>query len=252
MPPTQRRSGPFPDGPIEQEGVKAGEAAAAAMLDDRQGDGFLAPFAPWSAPTLATGGATGFEPATFGVIGRRARGRTHPRDPLSTERGSRSRPLGQRNRPLSREFPNRIVSPVGCGRVGRRRETSRCVVRTRNVSVLCPRVLYADNTKCRFTGTLYKPSGGLEPSTPSLPWNASGNRSQPTATVFGCLSRFRRIHICHRLPPVATAGLHKGSILRCLIGLLAVSRRRASSARWPNQKTKNDSSDPRRAPTVDP
>jgi hypothetical protein len=69
--------------------------------------------------------------------------------------------------------------------------------------------------KCRFAGTLSKPSDGLEPSTPSLPWNASGNRSQPTATVFGCLSGFRRRHVCDRLPPVATAGLHKGSIVRC-------------------------------------
>jgi hypothetical protein len=52
---------------------------------------------------------------------------------------------------------------------------------------------------------------------PLLTMNASGNRSQPTATAFGCLSRFRRIHICHRLPPVATAGLHKGSILCCRV-----------------------------------
>src|SRR5829696_6811920 len=28
-----------------------------------------------------------------------------------------------------------------------------------------------------------EPSDGLEPSTPSLPWNVSGNLSQPTATV---------------------------------------------------------------------
>jgi hypothetical protein len=61
-----------------------------------------------------------------------------------------------------------------------------------------------------------EPSDGLEPSTPSLPWNASGNRSQPTATVFAFLSRFRGRSICHRLPPVATAGLHKCSIVRCL------------------------------------
>jgi hypothetical protein len=46
--------------------------------------------------------------------------------------------------------------------------------------------------------------------------NDSGNRSQPTATVFASLSRFRGRRICHRLPRVATAGLHKGSILSCL------------------------------------
>jgi hypothetical protein len=62
-----------------------------------------------------------------------------------------------------------------------------------------------------------KPSDGLEPSTPSLPWNPGGNRSQPAATVFADLSRFRRRRICHRLPAVATAGLHKGSILCCLL-----------------------------------
>jgi hypothetical protein len=36
----------IPDGPIEQGGVAAGEAAAAAMLAFRQNDGFLAPFTP--------------------------------------------------------------------------------------------------------------------------------------------------------------------------------------------------------------
>jgi hypothetical protein len=64
-----------------------------------------------------------------------------------------------------------------------------------------------------------KPSDGLEPSTPSLPWNVSGNRWQPTATVFAYLSRFRLTSICHGLPPVAPAGLHKGSILRWLLWL---------------------------------
>jgi hypothetical protein len=36
----------IPDGPIEQGGVHAGEAAAAAMLTFRQGDGFMAAFTP--------------------------------------------------------------------------------------------------------------------------------------------------------------------------------------------------------------
>jgi hypothetical protein len=36
----------IPDGPIEQEGIDAGEAAAAAMLAARQGDGFLVTFTP--------------------------------------------------------------------------------------------------------------------------------------------------------------------------------------------------------------
>ena len=41
----------IPDGPIEDEGVAAGEAAAAAMLEARTGDGYLAPFTP----TIGTG-----------------------------------------------------------------------------------------------------------------------------------------------------------------------------------------------------
>jgi hypothetical protein len=36
----------IPDGPSEQGGVRAGEAAAAAMLAARQGDGFMASFTP--------------------------------------------------------------------------------------------------------------------------------------------------------------------------------------------------------------
>jgi hypothetical protein len=35
-----------PDGPMEQDGVAVGEAAAAAMLAGRQGDGFMVPFVP--------------------------------------------------------------------------------------------------------------------------------------------------------------------------------------------------------------
>src|SRR5215218_9759051 len=37
----------------------------------------------------------------------------------------------------------------------------------------------------------------------------------PTATVSACLSRSSAGAICARLPPVATTGLHKGSILSC-------------------------------------
>jgi hypothetical protein len=45
-----------------------------------------------------------------------------------------------------------------------------------------------------------KPSDGLEPSTPSLPWHPRGNRSQPTATVCPFEPFLRPQH----LPPVAT------------------------------------------------
>ena len=57
-----------------------------------------------------------------------------------------------------------------------------------------------DNKDPRYAGLFLKPSDRLEPSTPSLPWNDSGNRSQPTATVFACLGRFREC----RLPAIAT------------------------------------------------
>jgi hypothetical protein len=57
-----------------------------------------------------------------------------------------------------------------------------------------------------------KPSDGLEPSTPSLPCAPNGNRLQPMATVIACPGAFRANPICHPLPPVATTGLHKGSI----------------------------------------
>jgi hypothetical protein len=58
-----------------------------------------------------------------------------------------------------------------------------------------------------------------------LPWRSRGKRSQPTATVFAYLSRFHGRSICHRLRPVATAGLHKGSILSCLLQLHAYEPR---------------------------
>ena len=38
-------------------------------------------------------------------------------------------------------------------------------------------------TREHFPAPSEKPSSGLEPETPSLPWNDSGNGSQPTATV---------------------------------------------------------------------
>jgi hypothetical protein len=54
---------------------------------------------------------------------------------------------------------------------------------------------------------LAKPSDGLEPSTPSLPWSFGGNRSQPTATVFACLGRFEAVPFatdCHGLRPLGS------------------------------------------------
>jgi hypothetical protein len=50
----------------------------------------------------------------------------------------------------------------------------------------------------------FKPSDGLEPWTPSLPWNYSGKRWQPTATIFGFSAVFAHARFatdCHRLQP---------------------------------------------------
>jgi hypothetical protein len=57
-----------------------------------------------------------------------------------------------------------------------------------------------------------EPSDGLEPSTPSLPFDARGNQLQRTATDLACFSGFAAGAICRCLPLVAPAGLHKRSI----------------------------------------
>jgi hypothetical protein len=62
------------------------------------------------------------------------------------------------------------------------------------------------------SGAFAEPSSGLEPETPSLPCASIGNWTQATATVLACFRGFCAGGICHPLPPVATTGLHKGSI----------------------------------------
>jgi hypothetical protein len=101
-------------------------------------------------------------------------------DPLFAERGSRPRLLRQRSTPLCSGFVDRSARRLRrtvCD--ARRHEASRCVARTADVSGMCPRVQRTDNTKCRFAGTLGKPSDGLEPSTPSLPWRFQEGRRVP-------------------------------------------------------------------------
>jgi hypothetical protein len=88
----------------------------------------------------------------------------------------------------------------------------------------------ASNNICPVAGLFSKAPWRTRTADPSLPWNLGRNRSQPTATVFASLSPVRRRPICHRLPPVATAGLHKGSILSCS-SWLQTPRRGALSAR---------------------
>jgi hypothetical protein len=66
--------------------------------------------------------------------------------------------------------------------------------------------------KTRLSGAFIEPSSGLEPETPSLPCTPNRNRSQRTATDSACFRGFWPSAICQRLRPVATTGLHKGSI----------------------------------------
>ena len=89
---------------------------------------------------------------------------------------------------------------------------TRCVASTRHVPATYPRVARAGDNKCLFAGISVKPPDGLEPSTPSLPCAVKRLPWVATGCGSACLSGFRRCPICHRLPPVAPAGLHKCSI----------------------------------------
>jgi hypothetical protein len=97
-----------------------------------------------------------------------------PADTLSAKNGSRSRPLRQRNTPLSRNFSDSSSSarsPQGCRSTSEddavRRAYHQCV---RNVSA-CFTARQHQVPICRH---FLEPSGGLEPSTPSLPWRFRG------------------------------------------------------------------------------
>ena len=64
---------------------------------------------------------------------------------------------------------------------------------------------------CHLQGET-KPSNGLEPLTPSLPCHFRRRRWQPLAKDSAQLCGFRQVWAGDLLPPIATAGLHKGSI----------------------------------------
>ena len=58
--------------------------------------------------------------------------------------------------------------------------------------------------KAPISGAFAEPSDGLEPSTPSLPCDASGNRSQPRGKGFRLSRRFptlRALRVCALSPP---------------------------------------------------
>src|SRR6266508_4941126 len=69
-----------------------------------------------------------------------------------------------------------------------------------------PRVRRTDNIRGQFAGTLAKPSDGLEPSTPSLPWRfpgGTGGHGRPLAITFllqiAPTRRVWRARVCPRV-----------------------------------------------------
>jgi hypothetical protein len=135
----------------------------------------------------------------------------YPQIALRSELASMGRKAPTKGRETQLQMGNSssdLVTKFVSVDVARRRASTR-------VPQMCPECVRAlrrqTTTKCRFTGTLCNPAHGLEPSTPSLPWNLRGNRWQPTATVFACFSRFRSLPMA-RLSAVATALLPKCSI----------------------------------------
>jgi hypothetical protein len=67
----------------------------------------------------------------------------------------------------------------------------------------------------RDGGPFVKPSDGLEPSTPSLPCGLGPLPWVADGCELACLSGYRSGAVCHRLPSVAPAWLHKRSTIVC-------------------------------------
>jgi hypothetical protein len=116
----------------------------------------------------------------------------HDRPPLRTSRPRWTRPRNQ--------TPGRLqpASRRRCPPGGRRVDTS--AARRRPLS----------QQKNALAGEKQKPSDGLEPST--LLTIFSRQRVATCGNGFGLIRGFWARVICERLPPVATTGLHKGSI----------------------------------------
>ena len=120
--------------------------------------------------------------------------------------------------------------------VARRRDASR-------VPQMCPecvRAFYEQTTRSGHLQAFFrKPSDGLEPSTPSLPWNLSGNRWQPVATDFACfpVSRASRFASdCGRLQPRGSINAPSPLAMSAATTLPLASRanQRASAERKPD------------------
>jgi hypothetical protein len=100
------------------------------------------------------------------------------RDPVravprrGVERASPGRACGARTTFRGKEC-GRLRLRRGTG-VRRARECPPVPKRTRLVPAKRRNLAIVGNTKCPFAGTFLKPSDGLEPSTPSLPWRFPG------------------------------------------------------------------------------
>jgi hypothetical protein len=100
-------------------------------------------------------------------------------------------------------------SSCACGVARQSFANDSCLARWPGSMVLCR--LSPRRTKASTSNE--EPSDGLEPSTP--PYHCAPKRLPGAATACqsGCLSRFLGGRVCDRLPPVASAGLHKRSML---------------------------------------
>jgi hypothetical protein len=138
---------------------------------------------------------------------------------------SPSRQLGQRRWLVCRSFWSKRSQSSASGHV---RAVPRDVARARECPPVpkCTRLVPAKrrnlaitgNTKCPFAGLLCKPSDGLEPSTPSLPWRFPGDTRvhgwAPAATFYPQIGPSRCVlnaRACPRVPelmyPSRTRGL---------------------------------------------
>ena len=142
----------------------------------------------------------------------RARGRRKPRhsltpDPLLRE-GSRSRP--------SRQRCHLALLAGSCARRSPERVT-RDARRARRVQLMyprCTRVLRDQATRnADLQGFWRSPLTDSNRRPPPYHADPEATGRNPRQRFLACFGRFRGALICHGLPPVATARLHKRSIL---------------------------------------
>jgi hypothetical protein len=132
----------------------------------------------------------------------------------------------------ARAWMVRVVSTRPPSLLKRGSPAKRCCKLSRATSVrpASPTRTTNRRKKPRICGGFAKPSDGLEPSTPSLPCAPKPLPLVATGCGLACLSDFRGCPVCHWLPPVAPAGLHKCSTLSVGIRDANGFRRRCRAA----------------------